>query len=45
MHLMMHCLKKIIRQKMKRIQVKRHKIGTYEINKICLSRLMIKDKY
>ena len=29
--------KKIIRQKMKRIQSKKHKIGTYEINKIQLS--------
>ena len=29
--------KKIIRQKMRRIQVKNHKIGTYEIDKISLS--------
>ena len=29
--------KKIIRHKMKRIQSKKHKIGTYEINKISLS--------
>ena len=29
--------KKNIRHKMKRIQVKKHKIGTYEINKISLS--------
>ena len=29
--------KKIIRQKMKRMQAKKHKIGTYEINKIFLS--------
>ena len=29
--------KKIIRHKMKRIQVKKHKIGTYEIDKISLS--------
>ena len=29
--------KKIIRHKMKRIQAKRHKIGTYEINEISLS--------
>ena len=29
--------KKIIRHKMKRIQAKTHKIGTYEINKISLS--------
>ena len=28
---------KIIRHKMKRIQAKKHKIGTYEINKISLS--------
>ena len=30
---------------MKRIQAKKHKIETYEINKISLSCLMIKDKY
>ena len=29
--------KKIIRHKMKRIQSKKHKLGTYEINKISLS--------
>ena len=29
--------KKNIRHKMKRIQAKKHKIGTYEINKISLS--------
>ena len=29
--------KKIIKHKMKRIQAKKHKIGTYEINKISLS--------
>ena len=29
--------KKVIRHKMKRIQAKRHKIGTYENNKISLS--------
>ena len=29
--------KKIIRHKMKRIQSKNHKLGTYEINKISLS--------
>ena len=29
--------KKIIRQKMRRIQVKNHKIGTYKIDKISLS--------
>ena len=29
--------KKIIRQKMKQMQAKKHKIGTYEINKIFLS--------
>ena len=29
--------KKIIRYKMRRIQSKRHKMGTYEINKISLS--------
>ena len=28
---------KIIRQKMKRIQSKKHKLGTYEIDKISLS--------
>ena len=29
--------KKIIKHKIKRIQAKKHKIGTYEINKISLS--------
>ena len=29
--------KKIMRHKMKRIQSKKHKLGTYEINKISLS--------
>ena len=29
--------KKIMRHKMKRIQSKKHKVGTYEINKILLS--------
>ena len=29
--------KQIIRQKMKRIQSKKHKLGTYEIDKISLS--------
>ena len=29
--------KKIIKHKMKRIEAKKHKIGTYEINKISLS--------
>ena len=29
--------KKVIRYKMKRIQAKKHKIGTYEIDKISLS--------
>ena len=29
--------KKIIRHKVKRIQAKKHKIGTYEIDKISLS--------
>ena len=34
----MFCLiKKIITHKMKRIQAKKHKIGTYEIHKISLS--------
>ena len=28
---------KVIRQKMKRIESKKHKLGTYEIDKICLS--------
>ena len=30
--------KKVIRWKMKRIQSEKHKVGTYEINKISLSR-------
>ena len=34
--------KKTIRHKMKRTQGKKHKIGTYEINKISLSVLMTK---
>ena len=29
--------KKVVRHKMKRIQNKKHKLGTYEINKISLS--------
>ena len=29
--------KKVVRHKMKRIQSKKHKLGTYEINKISLS--------
>ena len=33
----MFYLKKIIRHKMKRIQAKKHKIGTYETDKISLS--------
>ena len=38
MGLKMFCLiKKVIRHKMKRIQAKKHKIGTYEIDKISLS--------
>ena len=32
------CLIKITRKKVKRIQSKKHKIGTYEANKISLSR-------
>ena len=35
--------KKIIRHKMKRIQSKRHRLGTYEIDKISLSCFTIKD--
>ena len=35
--------KKVIKYKMKRIQAKKHKIGTYEIDKIFLQALMIKD--
>ena len=34
---------KIIRHKMKRIQDKRHKLGTYEINKISLPCFEVKD--
>ena len=37
--------KKIIRHKMRRIQGKRHKMGTNEINKILLSVLMTKDLF
>ena len=37
--------KKIIRHKMKRIQSKKHKIGTYEVNKISLCVLIIKDLF
>ena len=37
MNLKMFYSKKIIRHKMKRIQAKKHKIGTYEIDKISLS--------
>ena len=34
----MFCLiKKLFRHKMKRIQAKKHKVGTYEIDKISLS--------
>ena len=29
--------KKILRHKMRRIQAKKHKLGTYEVNKISLS--------
>ena len=35
--------KKIIRHKMKRIQTKKHKIGTYEIEKYPYHVLMIRD--
>ena len=35
--------KKIIRHKMKRIQSKKHKLGTYEIGKIFCHVLTIKD--
>ena len=34
---MFSLIKKIIRHKMKRIQAKKHKTGTYEIDKISLS--------
>ena len=34
---MFNLTKQIIRQKMKRIQSKKHKLGTYEIDKISLS--------
>ena len=38
MHLKTLCLlKKIIRHKIRRIQSKKHKLGTYEIDKILLS--------
>ena len=37
MNLKLFYLKKIIRHKMKRIQAKKHKIETYEIDKISLS--------
>ena len=38
MSLNMFCLiKKVIRHKMKKIQAKKHKIGTYEIDKMSLS--------
>ena len=33
---MFYLIKKIIRQKMKRIQSKKHKLGVYEIDKISL---------
>ena len=34
---MFYLVKKIIRHKMKRTQSKKHKLGTYEIDKISLS--------
>ena len=34
---MFYLIKKIIRHKMERIQSKKHKLGTYEIDKISLS--------
>ena len=37
--------KKVVRHKMKKIQSKKHKIGTYEINKISFCVLMIKDLF
>ena len=37
--------KKIIRNKMKKIQSKNHKIGTYEVNKISLSCFDDKDLF
>ena len=37
--------KKIIRHKIKRIQAKKHKIGTYEIDKVSLSCFDIKGMY
>ena len=37
--------KKVIRHKMKRIQTKLHRIGTYDVCKVSLSCLMIKDIY
>ena len=36
---------KVMRHKMKRIQSVLHKTGTYDINKISLSCLMIKDTF
>ena len=39
---MFYLIKKIIRHKMKRIQSKKHKLGTYEIDKIPLSRFIDK---
>ena len=38
-------IKKIIRHKMKRIQSKKHKLGTYEIKKCCYLVLMTKDLF
>ena len=35
--------KKVIRHKMKRIQAKKHEIGTYEIDKISLSCFVLDD--
>ena len=35
--------RKVVRHKMKRIQSSLHSVGIYEINKISLSCLMIKD--
>ena len=37
--------KKVVRHKMKRIQIKKHKIGTYEIKKISLSCFDEKDLF
>ena len=36
-NLLMFCLKKLIRQKIKKIQSKLHRIGTYDVCKIYLS--------